>query len=65
METKTKRVHVLMEPSTYKALRERAKHEGRSLSGHLVHCGRLELREAYLQRRAEEEHSRAAMGETP
>ena len=51
METKTKQVNIRMEPSTYKALRERAKHEGRSLSGHLVHCARLDLREAYWQRR--------------
>ena len=47
METKTKRVHVLMEPSTHKAIKERARDEGRSLGGHLVHLARLDLREAY------------------
>ena len=53
METKTKRVHVLMEPSTHKAIKQRARDEGRSLGGHLVHLARLDLREAYLIRQRE------------
>ena len=53
MEKKTKRVELVMEPTTHKAIKQRARDEGRSLGGHLVHLARLDLREAYLIRQRE------------
>lgn len=45
-ETKTKRVELLMRPSVYEALKERAEADGRSFNGYVNHALETILKEA-------------------